>query len=214
MCVFVICLCCQVDPVAAKIGAVNTLVRLPGGGWKGYNTDWLAAISAIEAGLGGPGSLKGRSFLLVGAGGAGRALAFGAKQRGANVLVANRTLERAAALAADVGGTAVPWEDLQAGRCSADVLANTTAIGMLPEPDATPVPAAALKSFRLVFDAVYTPLETRLLREAAAAGAVPVSGLDMFIGQAAEQFRLFTGREPPVQVMREALLASLAAAKK
>lgn len=203
--------CKEVDPVAAQIGAVNTLVRLPGGGWKGYNTDWLAAIDTIEQGLGGAGALKGKAALVVGAGGAGRALAFGAKQRGAGVLVANRSLDRAQALAAEVGGQAVPWEDLQQGRCRADVLINTTALGMAPEPDTTPAPAEALKAggFKLVFDAVYTPLETRLLREAKAAGAATVSGLGMFVGQAEEQYRLFTGKAPPAGVMRETLLAAL-----
>lgn len=204
--------CCkEVDPVAAQIGAVNTLVRMPGGGWKGYNTDWLAAIDTIEQGLGGAGKLKGLSALVVGAGGAGRALAFGAKSRGAAVLVTNRNFERAQALAEEVGGEAVPWEDLQEGRSRADVLINTTALGMAPEADTTPAPAAALKAggFKLVFDAVYTPLETKLLREAKAAGAVTVSGLGMFVGQAEEQYRLFTGGAPPAGTMRETLLAAL-----
>lgn len=203
--------CAEVDPVAAQIGAVNTLVRLPSGGWKGYNTDWLAAIDAVEQGLGGAGALKGKAVVVVGAGGAGRALAFGAKQRGAQVIVTNRTLDRAQSLAADVGGEAVPWEDLQAGRCKADVLVNTTALGMAPDAGSSPAPIEALRAagFKLVFDAVYTPLETRLLRDAAEAGVVAVSGLGMFVGQAEEQFRLFTGRAAPEGVMRETLLAAL-----
>jgi 3-dehydroquinate dehydratase/shikimate dehydrogenase len=94
----------QVDPVAARIGAVNTLIRLPGGGFKGYNTDWEAAVDAIEGGLGGEGTLAGRSVVVLGAGGAARALVFGALARGASqVTVANRTLSRATALAEAAG---------------------------------------------------------------------------------------------------------------
>jgi 3-dehydroquinate dehydratase/shikimate dehydrogenase len=156
----------EVDPVAGQIGAVNTLVRRPGGGWKGYNTDWHAAIGAIERGLaggeqpgasssgsgGGGGSpLKGRTFVVVGAGGAGRALAFGAASRGARVLIANRGHERAEALAAAVpggGAGVVDWEALQRGEVGGDVLANTTSVGMVPDVEATPVPAAAVGKVR------------------------------------------------------------------
>jgi 3-dehydroquinate dehydratase/shikimate dehydrogenase len=218
----------EADPTAALIGAANTLVRLPGGGYKAYNTDADAAVDSIADGLrtasgGGASSsspadpLHGATVLVLGAGGAGRAVAFGAAARGARVTVANRGLARAQALAADVsaaalpGGpaSAVPLEDVAAGRAPADVLANTTSVGMAPHADASPVPARALGGFRVVFDAVYTPLRTRLLAEAAAAGCVPVDGLDMFCGQAAVQFKLFTGVDAPAGVMRAAALASL-----
>jgi len=202
--------CAEVDPVAASIGAVNTLVRLPGGGFKGYNTDWEAAVDAIEMGLGGAGTLSGRSIVVLGAGGAARALVFGALARGASsVTVANRTLSRAQALAESAGVQACAMEEIVKGSLKADVLINTTAVGMHPNEDDTPVPAEALSGYACVFDAIYTPLETRLLREAKAAGAVPVSGLEMFVGQAAAQFTLFTGKEAPVDLMREAVLSSL-----
>jgi len=197
----------QVDPLARSIGAVNTLVRRDDGSLKGYNTDCTAALNAIEAGLGC--SISGKSILVVGAGGAGRAIAFGAIFRGARVMIANRTDERAAELARDVTARHVLWSDLQDGKVQADVLANTSAAGMQPDVDGTPVPAAALSQFSVVFDAVYTPLETRLLREAAAAGCTPVNGVEMFVGQAAEQFQLFTGMAPPVDTMRDVVLKSL-----
>ncbi|KAI8473685.1 MAG: type I 3-dehydroquinase-domain-containing protein [Monoraphidium minutum] len=218
----------EADPVAAQIGAVNTLVKIApdhgsdrAGGWRGFNTDWHAAIGAVERGLsggqqrgsstsGGEGDspLKGRTFVVVGAGGAGRALAFGAAARGARVLVANRSVERGAALAAAVPGGAgvVSWEALQAGEVEGDVLGNSTSVGMVPNVEDTPVPAAALSKFKLVFDAVYTPRDTRLLRDAAAAGCATVDGVEMFVGQAVEQFALFTGAEAPVAVMEAALL--------
>ena len=197
----------QVDELARRIGAVNTLVRRADGTLKGHNTDCGAALDAIESGLGE--SVAGKTVLVVGAGGAGRAVAFGASHRGARVLVANRNDARAATLAADVGAEAVPWSDLQSGAVRADVLANTTSVGMQPDVESTPVPAAALAGFKLVFDAVYTPLETRLLREARAAGAIAVNGVDMFVGQAAEQFKLFTGRPAPIDLMRRTLLDAM-----
>eukprot|EP00271_Cylindrocystis_brebissonii_P013036 TRINITY_DN32590_c0_g1_i1.p1 TRINITY_DN32590_c0_g1~~TRINITY_DN32590_c0_g1_i1.p1 ORF type:complete len:673 (+),score=114.40 TRINITY_DN32590_c0_g1_i1:104-2122(+) len=216
--------CCQhVDEVVKSIGACNTLVRRPDGSFEGHNTDWDAAISAIEDGLreregiapAGDGSspLAGRLVVVVGAGGAGRALAFGAKQRGGHVAVANRSIEKARELAAAVGGEVIPLADLAKGAVvtalaekvhggpgfPVPVLANSTSVGMVPKPEETPVPEEGLAGgvYSVVFDAVYAPLETRLLREAAAAGAKPVSGLEMFIRQAAKQYQLFTGLPDP-----------------
>ena len=193
--------------MAGGIGAVNTLLRNPDGTYSGFNTDCTAALDAIEEGLKTP--LRGRTVVVVGAGGAGRAIAFGAVNRGAKVVIANRNFERAQNLASTVGGHAVEWSALQSGGVKGDVLANTTSLGMFPDVGDTPVPANALKCFSLVFDAVYNPLETRLLREAKAAGALTVDGLQMFIGQAAEQFRIFTGSDPPVDLMRTKVLTSL-----
>ncbi|KAI7844252.1 hypothetical protein COHA_002050 [Chlorella ohadii] len=211
----------EVDPVAAQIGAVNTLVRQEDGSLKGYNTDWSAAIAAIERGLdpATPSStdassspLAGKTVVVVGAGGAGRALAFGAAVKGAKVVIANRSVQKAADLAAqlDPPASACSLEDLASGAVRGDVLANTTSVGMHLQEDETPVPAAALPGFQLVFDAVYTPLHTRLLKEAAAAGCTVVTGETMFVGQAADQFKLFTGKDAPVDLMRTVVLDSLA----
>ncbi|KAL0035402.1 hypothetical protein WJX77_005085 [Trebouxia sp. C0004] len=251
----------EVDLVAQQIGAVNTLVRQPGGSLKGYNTDWSAAITAIENGLqpdshttaesmpsqqqdesmsrhssnsvSGPGAeeatmsgrvfndgqgetqngsvLKGRTVVVIGAGGAGKALAFGAAHKGAKVIIANRTVEKAEALAAQMqgGAQAISLDQLSSGEAKGDVLANTTSIGMHPQEDASPVSSSVLASFDLVFDAVYTPMDTRLLQDARAAGCKTVSGVEMFIGQAAEQFELFTGKEAPIDLMRQVVLTSL-----
>jgi len=154
-------------------------------------------------------SLEGKTVVVIGAGGAGRALAFGAKFKGANVIVANRSVERAQALADACGGRAVSLDDLAEGRAKGDVLANTTSVGMQPYVAETPAPANVLGGFSVVFDAVYTPLDTRLLREAKAAGCEIASGLDMFVGQAARQFELFTGKSADVSLMRDAVLASM-----
>ncbi|KAL4546682.1 hypothetical protein Ndes2526B_g01887 [Nannochloris sp. 'desiccata'] len=209
------------DEVATAIGAANTLIRQADGTLKAYNTDWSAAISAIERGLGGSGTaeaahnspLKGKTVVVVGAGGAGRALAFGAAARGASVVIANRSASRAIELATQLNSTppakGVALEEVSSGEVSGDVLVNTTSVGMHPLEDETPVPAAALSGYTLVFDAVYTPLRTRLLQEAAAAGCAVVTGDEMFVGQAADQFRLFTGKEAPVELMRSVVLDSL-----
>ncbi|KAG8483253.1 hypothetical protein CXB51_022269 [Gossypium anomalum] len=196
--------CCdEVDPVAKSIGAVNCIIRRQSDGKLfGYNTDYIGAISAIEDGLqarynmssaaGSP--LAGKLFVVIGAGGAGKALAYGAKQKGARVVIANRTYERAQELADVIGGDALSLDDLARFHPEDGmILANTTSIGMQPNIDQTPMPKDALKYYSLVFDAVYTPKITRLLREAEETGATIVSGLEMFVGQAYEQFERFTG---------------------
>ncbi|GAX76080.1 hypothetical protein CEUSTIGMA_g3523.t1 [Chlamydomonas eustigma] len=218
----------SVDPLAAQIGAVNTLIRQSDGTFKGYNTDCSAAIGAIEKQMiraayarGEPASaegsvspLWGKTFLVLGAGGAGRALAFGAASRGARVLITNRSRDRAEALAAGLGpsATVVDWEAVQQGEVRADVCANSTSLGMSPRIEETPIPRSAVGNFGLVFDSVYTPVWTRLLLDARDAGCEVVDGLQMFVGQAAQQFRLFTGHEPPLELMQETLMAAISAA--
>jgi 3-dehydroquinate dehydratase/shikimate dehydrogenase len=208
------------DPLAASIGACNTLVRQQDGSFRGYNTDCSAAISAIErtlagaeastSGEGGAASpLAGKTFVVVGAGGAGRALAFGAAAKGAKVVIANRNRQRAEQLVAALppgSATVADWEELQAGKVKGDVLGNSTSLGMAPNVEESPVPAAALQGYQLVFDAVYTPLWTRLLRDARDAGCLIVDGAQMFVGQAVDQFELFTGQSAPVDVMRDVVL--------
>lgn len=188
-----------VQPLAAKIGAVNTIVRRDGA-LHGSNTDWSAAVAAIESGLPQGAELSGKRVLLLGAGGASRAIAFGLAERGCRVTIANRTHERAVRLAGDVGCGVVPLTDV--GDVPHDILVNGTSIGMHPNVDATPLDAALLCPGALVFDSVYNPLETRLLREARAAGCPTVDGLAMFVNQAVEQFELWTARPAPRDTMR------------
>jgi 3-dehydroquinate dehydratase/shikimate dehydrogenase len=131
-------------------------------------------------------------------------------------VIANRSVARAAVLAGQLSlpARSCSLEDLASGAVRGDVLANTTSVGMTPNDHDTPVPAAVLGGFKLVFDAVYTPRHTRLLTEAAAAGCAVVTGDEMFVGQAAEQFGLFTGLPPPVELMRGVVLESLGEAGK
>ncbi|XP_068315179.1 bifunctional 3-dehydroquinate dehydratase/shikimate dehydrogenase, chloroplastic-like isoform X1 [Pyrus communis] len=212
--------CCdEVDPVAKAIGAINCIIRRPTDGKLfGFNTDYVGAISAIEDGLKGShnsGSLTvsplaGRLFVVIGAGGAGKALAYGAKQKGARIAIANRTYDRARELADTIGGDALSLADLDNFHPEDGmILANTTSIGMQPKVDETPISKHALGSYSLVFDAVYTPKMTRLLKEAKEAGATVVSGLEMFIGQAYEQFERFTGLPAPKELFRKVMDGSL-----
>nr|CAB3462239.1 unnamed protein product [Digitaria exilis] len=199
------------------IGALNTMVRRPDGKLVGYNTDYVGAISAIEDGIRATSSqptdpttspLAGRLFVVIGAGGAGKALAYGAKEKGARVVIANRTFARAQELANLIGGPALTLADLENYHPEEGmILANTTAIGMHPNVNETPLSKQALTSYAVVFDAVYTPKETRLLREAAECGAIVVSGLEMFIRQAMGQFEHFTGTPAPDRLMRDIVLA-------
>uniref|UniRef100_A0A0E0MN64 Uncharacterized protein n=1 Tax=Oryza punctata TaxID=4537 RepID=A0A0E0MN64_ORYPU len=198
------------------IGAVNTIIRKPNGKLVGYNTDYVGAISAIEDGIrasqpteAATSPLAGRLFVVIGAGGAGKALAYGAKEKGARVVIANRTFARAQELGNLLGAPALTLAELENYHPEEGmILANTTAIGMHPNVNETPLSKQALKSYAVVFDAVYTPKETRLLREAAECGATVVSGLEMFIRQAMGQFEHFTGM-PVVDCKFRALANSL-----
>ncbi|XP_022132958.1 bifunctional 3-dehydroquinate dehydratase/shikimate dehydrogenase, chloroplastic [Momordica charantia] len=208
--------CCdEVDPLAKSIGAVNLVVRRQTDGKLcGYNTDCYGAISAIEDQLldlhndsSTIGSrLSGKLFVVIGAGGAAKALAYGAKEKGARIVIANRTYDRARELADSVGGQAVSLADLENFHPEDGmILANSTSIGMQPKVDETPVPKHALKYYSLVFDAVYTPRMTRLLREAQECGAAIVPGLEMFIRQAYGQYERFTGLPAPKEIFRKIL---------
>ncbi|XP_020680338.1 bifunctional 3-dehydroquinate dehydratase/shikimate dehydrogenase, chloroplastic isoform X1 [Dendrobium catenatum] len=206
----------EVDPIAKYIGAVNTLIKRPSDGKLiGYNTDYTGAISAIETTLQGSSGkvsagspLADKVFVVLGAGGAGKALAYGAKEKGARVVIANRTYERAKELANLVGGQPISLADLENFHPEEGmILANTTSIGMHPNIHDTPLSKQALKSYALVFDAIYNPVVTRLLREAEELGVTIVTGMEMFIRQAMGQFELFTGLPAPEKLMRDTLLS-------
>ncbi|XP_064972105.1 bifunctional 3-dehydroquinate dehydratase/shikimate dehydrogenase, chloroplastic-like isoform X1 [Musa acuminata AAA Group] len=151
--------------------------------------------------------LAGRVFVVMGAGGAGKAIAYGAKEKGARVVIANRTYERARELAKQVGGQALPLSELENFHLEDGmILANATSVGMQPNVGETPLAKRALGHYALVFDAVYAPKVTRLLREAEECGVPTVGGFEMFIRQAMGQFKLFTGLEAPGKEMRELMM--------
>ena len=196
----------EVQPLATRIGAVNTVVAR-GDRLCGSNTDWSAAVKAIENGLPAGEPLAGKTVLLLGAGGASRAIAFGLAERGCRVVLANRTHGRALKLAADVGCGCVPLSHVAS--VPYDILVNGTSLGMHPKVEETPLDASLLRPGTLIFDSVYNPLETRLLREAKAAGCRTVDGLEMFVNQAVQQFELWTGLPAPRTVMRSVVASRL-----
>lgn len=193
----------SVDPVARRIGAVNTIVRAEDGTLHGANTDWVGANQALAEAL----ELAGSRVLLLGSGGSARAIGFGLQEAGAEVILASRTPEKGRELAGQLGCQWVPLD--QAGEQKADALVNATSVGMSPNADASPVPAGALAAFPVVMDIVYSPLETRLLRQAAAAGCRCIDGLAMLLYQGAAQFTMWTDRPAPLEVMRQALLSRM-----
>ncbi|XP_020204569.1 bifunctional 3-dehydroquinate dehydratase/shikimate dehydrogenase, chloroplastic isoform X1 [Cajanus cajan] len=202
----------EVDPIAKKIGAINNIVRRPDGKLIAFNTDYIGAITAIEDGLRGldgavpvVGSpLSGKMFVVLGAGGAGKSLAYGAAQKGARVVVANRTFERAKELAEKVGGKAMTLSEVESFHPEEGmVLANTTSVGMKPNIDQTPIPKHALVHYCLVFDAIYTPKDTKLLRDAKETGAAIVYGTEMLIRQGFEQYKNFTALPAPEDLFRQ-----------
>jgi shikimate dehydrogenase len=189
------------DDVAERIGAVNTVDFRAEGPPRGYNTDAAGVTRAFEH---HDVDLDGRKAVVVGAGGAGRAAAFALSDAAAEIHIANRTVDRAIDLASDVpnaSGGSLGTLDSQI--TDATILINATSVGM--ESDETPVPAELLHEDLTVLDAVYAPLETRLLREASEAGATTIDGAWMLLFQGVEAFEQWTGREAPVDVMNRAL---------
>jgi shikimate dehydrogenase len=165
----------------------------------GSNTDWVGANRALAEKM----QLKGSRVLLIGAGGAARAIGFGLLEAGAEVLLANRTRDKGIELARQLGCAFVEQDALPGVRAAA--LVNATSVGMTLAVDKTPVPAELLGNFAVVMDIVYAPLATRLLREAGQAGCELIDGLSMLLYQGAAQFELWTGREAPLEVMRAVL---------
>ena len=206
------------DALAERVGALNTIVRR-NGLLEATNTDVTGILRALES---AEVDVRGAEVLLVGAGGAARAVVVAMRHAGAaRVVIANRTPERAAALAS-LGGSDldlryVPLDaddaTFRGATSRARVIVQSTSLGMRHGPDegANPVPGDLMHPGQVAFDLVYVPEETPFLRAAAQAGARPVGGLAMLVHQGAEAFRLWTGVEPPLEVMFEAARAALAA---
>jgi 3-dehydroquinate dehydratase/shikimate dehydrogenase len=202
-----------IEPLADKIGAANTLIfgpRVAGHGpqLSVYNTDYAGALDAITAGMGiEREDLKDMPVAVIGAGGVSRAIVAGLTDAGAKVTIYNRTVERAKALAADFNCTAAGLDALP--HLDAKLVINCTSIGMHPHVDATPVPAEYLKPDMTVFDTVYNPAETLLLKQAKEKAVKTIDGVTMFVNQAAAQFHLFTGQPANTDLMGKLVVRSL-----
>lgn len=194
----------EVDETARKMGAVNTVIN-ENGRLLGKNTDGLGAVKALEQKT----SLAGKRVLLLGSGGAARAVAHAVKIAGASVKIAHRPEDEkeAAVLAGEVEAGTLLLSQAMGEAC--DVAINATPLGMAPNVDASPVPAEFFKPGMVAMDVVYNPLETRFLREARKMGCETVDGAAMFVYQGVAQFELWTGRKAPYELMRKTVLDSL-----
>jgi 3-dehydroquinate dehydratase/shikimate dehydrogenase len=194
------------DETVELTHAANTLVRRPHG-FHAANTDYQAILDALQAHLGKPDGkpidLHRRMTLILGAGGVARAVAQALHRAGATVHIANRTLERAEKLADEIHAEALDWNARHKEGC--DLVFNCTPVGMHPNVDESPVHASYLRPDMVVFDTVYNPETTMLLREAKTRGCQVITGIDMFIRQAGLQFKHFTGLEPPLELMAQTL---------
>ncbi len=197
-----------IEPLAIKIGAVNTLTIGFNERINGFNTDYAGAMDALTGVLGiKRKQLHNRTVAIIGAGGAARAIVAGLADVGAKITIYNRTVSKAHNLALEFGCHFAGLEDIK--NLDAEIVINCTSIGMYPKTDASPVPIKCLKSSMVVFDTVYNPMETMLLKQAKQAGAKIINGAEMFIGQAAEQFKLFTHKDCPMDILRQATLKAL-----
>lgn len=205
----------EVDLEAIAIGAVNTIVNE--GGWlKGYNTDGRGAMRALEEAY---GDLRGAKAVVIGAGGAAKAIGYHLSMVVDELSILNRTMSRAESLASDLKSlpicsasvtvAALTRENLRNKLAKADVLINATPLGMTPDTDKSPVDSDLLHPGLLVFDTVYNPLKTKLLRDAEEAGARTLIGTKMLVYQGVVSFELWTGVEAPEELMFEVVVDAL-----
>ena len=194
----------DMDETAKQIGAVNTVDFK---NLKGYNTDGLGAVKAIEEIT----KVKNKNILIAGAGGASRAIAFYLKKNNVSeITILNRNIRKAQNLADELEATSDSITKINQHIKNADILINTTPIGMYPNINDTPITTAAnMHEELVVFDAVYNPNKTQLLSEAIKAGAKPVYGIKMLLYQGAESFRIWTGKKAPVETMEKTLKKTL-----
>ena len=196
------------------IGAANTVI-FEGKKRLGYNTDYLAAMNSLNDAVGGAQEIDqfgaARTALVLGSGGVGRAIAYGLVRRGLSVVVTDGVPRQAVNLAQYLECRSVEWAARHS--VSADLLFNCTPIGMHPNVDETPYDRHYLRPSMIVFDAVYNPENTLLVKDARSRACTVITGVDMFVRQACLQFKLFTGQEGPADLMRETIRRAIGAAK-
>lgn len=200
----------RIDPEAVEIGAVNSLKRHENG-WEGRNTDWIGVIKALEGAVSSGTSFRGRKALVVGAGGAARAVIFALKNMGMDVTIANRTVEKAELLAQHFSCQVVALPALKNFESRTwDVIVQTTSVGMKGYAEGlSPVPDHLFAPGVIAMDVVYTPRWTAFLRNAKNRGAQVVFGSEMLLYQGVAQFEWWLGIKAPVEAMREALEQTL-----
>jgi shikimate dehydrogenase len=208
----------ELDPTAKFLCAVNTVLN-DEGRLRGFNTDGMGASNALQ---GNGITLSGKKVLLLGAGGAAKAIAFQLAKEVNDLVILNRTAKKAKELAESlnqalgkkVKGAALSPNAVQENLRDSDVLINATSVGMHPNASQSPIPPEQLKPDLTVMDIVYNPVETKLAKDAKAAGARVVSGVEMLVHQGAASFEIWTGCKAPVEVMRKAALQQLKEAER
>lgn len=202
------------DEPSQQIGAANTVVfkddeRLA------FNTDYKAAMNSVDKAFGGSeeggSAISGRTALVLGAGGVARAIVYGLKRRGADVVISSRTPQKADDLAHRFHARSTAWPLRHT--IKPDLLVNCTPVGMHPNLDESPFEQMYLKSGMVVFDTIYNPEQTLLIKQARENACEVITGVEMFVGQAAHQFRLFTGVDAPLEMMRQVVRRAISAAK-
>ncbi len=199
------------EEIVRQIGAANTLIRDDNGQWEADNTDYAAALDSLQLALKPGDSLEGKRVLMLGAGGVARAIGLGVTRKGAVLVIASRTADRAKTLAESLGCRHITWENR--GAEYADILINCTPVGMHPNVNETPFQENWMRDDMIVFDTIYNPEQTLLLKEARAHSCRTVSGVEMFVRQAAGQFQKFTGQAAPIETLTETLRHGISAAK-
>jgi len=192
----------EVEEVAGKIKAVNTITN-EGGRLIGQNTDCCGALESLEEKI----DLQDKQVLLLGAGGAARAIAFGLKGKGCQVFIRNRSLDKARALAEELGFVHLPLSSVE--EMHPDVVINATSAGMHPNDTQSPLPKEFLKKGMTVMDIVYHPLQTKLLQEAEERGCQTIDGLEMLARQGAAQVQIWTGKKPDLEEIKKDLRRAL-----
>ncbi|PIE75133.1 MAG: shikimate dehydrogenase [Deltaproteobacteria bacterium] len=191
-----------VSESAEKIGAVNTIVNR-NGFLEGHNTDWKGFVRALEKHT----KIKDKNILLIGAGGAARGIAYGINIKEGQLFITNRTDEKGRVLAKEFSGEFVNIHEL--GKLEPEIIVNATSVGMYPYTEVSPVDESVFKSGGLAFDIVYNPVETRFLQLAKKKGFKTVSGISMFVYQGEEQFKIWTGKEFPAQLLKEKIFEKI-----
>lgn len=199
----------EIDELAKMIGAVN-VVAIKEGRLKGYNTDGNGFLRSFKMGTGE--SVKKKNILIIGSGGASRAISMTMAVNGAEkIYICNRTFDKAVELAEDINkktgsslAAALKYDDIENVLQYIDIIINTTSVGMHPDTDAMPIDKRFLDKRFIVCDIVYNPLKTKLLEEAEKVGCKTLTGISMLVYQGAEALRIWTGQVPPVEIMFEA----------
>jgi len=193
----------ELDDSAHRVGAINTIVN-ESGRLIGYNTDFFGATEALR----GIEDIARKRILILGSGGVSHAITAALKHLDTNdVFICNRTYQKAQNLATKRGYSAIPWDERHQHR--ADMIINATSIGMLPSPDQIPVIETAIEKAQIVFEVVISPINTLFIQTARKRNKTVIPGTIMCLFQAAKQFELYTRQQPPLEIMRSAMLRLL-----